>query len=151
MKNLFKPKNTALIVLFVLTYLLYFAMFFMTLRYSKLNLLLYFTLFVVLLIIILFFTILFYEGIVERKKKLRSIGVVGLVVLSLLLGLVSFYLFRVNASISKVISDPNQLISVETAFVTYDNSKIKDIKDFKSRLFKEKYRFKGLVSAIVKT
>ena len=134
MQNLFKPKNAALILLFLLTYLLYFATFFMTLRYSRLNLTLYVALFVVLFIIILFFSILFYEGIVERKKKLRTFGVVGLVLLSLLLSTVSFYLYRVNASISKVIADPNQLISVETAFVTYDDTKISDIKDMQNTI-----------------
>lgn len=132
MQHLFKPKNSALILLFLITYILYFATFFMTLRYSKLNLTLYVALFVVLLIIILFFSILFYEGIVEHKKRFRSFGVIGLVLLSLLLATVSFYLFRVNASISKVIADPNQLVSFETAFVTYDDTSINDIADMQN-------------------
>ena len=84
-RKLLKPRNSALIVLFLLSYILYFAVFFLTIRYSRLNFTLYFTVFAVMLLVILFFSILFYEGILERKKNLRFIGVGGLLIVSLLL------------------------------------------------------------------
>lgn len=132
-RKLLKPRNSALIVLFLLSYILYFAVFFLTIRYSRLNFTLYFTVFAVMLLVILFFSILFYEGILERKKNLRFIGVGGLLIVSLLLGVLTFYLFRVNASINQVISDPNQAISVEFAFVTYDNTTVTQINDINNK------------------
>lgn len=131
--KLLKPRNSALIALFLVSYVLYFSMFFLTIRYSRLNFTLYFTVFAVMLLIILFFSVLFYEGILERKKNLRAIGTVGLVIISLLLGVLNLYLLRVNASINQVITNPNQAISTEFAFVTYDNVSVTQITEINNK------------------
>lgn len=121
-------KNIPLFVAFTSTYLLFFVVLLQTLSYVRLNVFVYSFVFIFLFMIILILSLVAFEGVYEKKKKLRSTALIGFVILGLVFSLLTYYLVRINSSINNVIVDSNETI-LEQAFVTYQNTSIKDIND----------------------
>lgn len=120
-------KNKVLFAAFLLTYITFLFVFFETVAYSRLNLMVYYGAFAFLLLIILVLSIVSFEGVYEKKKKLQRTGLIGFILLSLVFTTASYYLIRINSSINNVITDQNADTVLNLAFVTYDNSTITDI------------------------
>lgn len=130
MKNkLFKIRNIVPVVSFIIAYLLLFIAFFLTIRYSALNPLLYFFFFGFIFVLILLFGVVSYEGIIENRSKLKMTGAIVLSLISFILVFGVYYVLRVNSSINNVIVDPNQNNVIETSFVVYNTSEYEAIKD----------------------
>lgn len=124
-----KPINLVNIFLLVMAYILYFFMFAITFRFMRLDIVLYFTIFGLLFITLILFGFISIEAILESKKKLRIFSMSALVIVSIVMGTLIFYVFQVNASIDKFIVNPNQESEIETAFVVYDTSKYSSVND----------------------
>lgn len=130
MKNkLFKIKNIVSIASFIVAYLLLFITFFLTIRYSALNPLLYYFFFGFIFVLILLFGVVSYEGIIENRSKLKMSGIIVLSLISLILLFGVYYVLRVNSSINNVIVDPNQNTVIETSFVVYNTTEYETIED----------------------
>lgn len=128
-KKSLTPTNIIALVALVVTYLLFFVTLLLTMRYSALNLVLYSIIFGFIFIFILLFGVVILEGIIERKKKLITIGISILAFLSLILIVANIYVFRVNSSINNVIVNPNASTELLSSFVIYDNDKITSVDD----------------------
>lgn len=126
-KNYLSLTNILVLIALVVTYLLFFVTLFLTMRYSALNLVLYSIIFGFIFIFILLFGVVILEGIIEKKKKLITIGISVLTFLSLLLIVANIYVFRVNASINNVIVNPNASTELLSSFVVYDNNTIETV------------------------
>ncbi|MDP3441361.1 MAG: LCP family protein, partial [Ignavibacteria bacterium] len=130
-KQILKPNNLANLVALIMTYVLFFITFFLSLRYIRLNLVLFLIAFGLIFIFILLFGIISLEGVIENNKKLRMIGLSVLTILSILLITVSVYVFRINSSINNIIVLPNQSSELSIAFVSYDSNEYQDSADMK--------------------
>lgn len=128
-KPYLNKRNIPNIIAFALSYLLYFVVLFLTIRYSKLSPIPYFLIFGIVFVIILLFGIISLEGMLERKPKLLNISLAFLSVISIVSIVIIFFIFRINSSINNVIVDPNQNTEISTAFVVYDTNKYANEKD----------------------
>lgn len=133
MKKLLQPKHLPSLILFALSYVMLFILFFLTLRYSRLNYSLYFLGFAFIVLVMALLAIAMYEGIIDRNQKLKVLGFTGLAIVFLILSLGVYMLMRINTSINNVIVDNNQQSTLELAFVTYDNSNITSLKDINGK------------------
>lgn len=123
------PDRLLTVSAFLVTYLLFFTTFLMTIRYSGLHLVLYFTVFAILFFMILILSLISFEGTVVKNKKMHLIGNIGLVLVSFILMFGIYYVARINASINSVIVDTNQSTEINTAFVSYDSTQYSELKD----------------------
>ena len=121
-----KLDNLANLIAIVVTYILYFLTILLSLRYMRLNLILFLAAFGIVFVLILLFGIVSLEGIIERNRRLKLIGLAALTVISLLLVTTVFYVSRINSSINNVIVDPTQSTVMNNAFVVYDTTKYSD-------------------------
>jgi LCP family protein required for cell wall assembly len=123
------PVNLANMILVSLAYILYFFLFAITFRFMRLDVSLYLTVFGLLFMTLILFGFVSIEAILEGKKKLQIFGISSLVILTLIMGTVVFYVFQVNSSIDKFIVNPNQQSEIETAFVVYNTDKYASVND----------------------
>lgn len=133
-KRIFDIKNIAPILAFIVSYVLLFIAFFITIRYSRLSPMLYYFGFGFIFVLILLFSVVSFEGIVENSVKLKITGTIVLTIISLVLTFGVYTVSRINSSINNVIVDPNQTSTLNTAFVVY-NSSIEEIKDLNGQVF----------------
>ena len=129
LKKIFDIKNIAPVLAFIVSYILLFIAFFLTIRYSRLNPMLYYFGFGFLFVLILLFGVVSYEGIVEKSTKLKMSGTIVLTVISLVLTFGVYTVSRINSSINNVIVDPNQTSVLSTSFVVYDTTSMTELDD----------------------
>lgn len=132
-KKVFEIKNLPYFFIFVLTYLSFLTLFIATLRYSQLNLMLYFIGFLLVLLIMLIVSIILYDGLIENNKKMKLIGTISLSFMLFIFGVGDYILLRVNSSINEAIVDVNQETTFEAAFVTYQNTTITSIDEMNGK------------------
>lgn len=123
----FKLKYAFDIAMFLISYTLSFFVFFQSVQYSRLNGTLFFSVYFVLILLIIIFSISIFEGVVEKKKSFRAFGLVGLLVISIALSATVYYLNRINTTLGNVVINPNQQVTSEFSFVTFNNSSVESI------------------------
>ena len=128
-KDFFSVMNLPNIIVVAITYIFYFIAFFLTFRYNRLNPTLYFVVFGLIFVIILLFGVVSFEGIIEKSKKLKIVGISVLSVLSLFLFISIYYVSRINNSIGNVIVNPTHDTEVKTAFVVFDTDAYANVSD----------------------
>lgn len=126
---LFKTKNFPFVIVFLATYISFISLFFVSLQYSQLNMMLYFVGFIIVLLLILLATIAMYDGLIENNKKMKLVGLLSLAILLFVFSFGNYVILRINSSINEAIVDVNQSTTFEVAFVTYQNDSIVSIDD----------------------
>lgn len=133
-KKIFDIKNVVPVLAFIVSYLLLFIVFFLTIRYSRLNPMLYYFGFSLIFVLILLFGVVSYEGIVENRIKLKIAGTIVLTVISMILTFGVYTVSQINSSINNVIVDSNQTSVLKTSFVVYNTKSLSELEDLNGQI-----------------